>query len=192
MALTPILALCGSLRAESLNRSLLMAFEASAPDLRFVGADLVPLLPMFNSDLTDGDLPAAVRELRMLAAAARGAVIVSPEYVLGPSGVTKNALDWLADSSGLYGKPVLVASASPGNTGGLRGIAGLLPTLDLLGATLIDPVTVARGAARLGSGGRVTDAALAARIALAMDELRRAIQLRTETDPVGLEAWPRS
>ncbi len=68
-------------------------------------------------------LPSAVREFRLLAEACDGAVIASPEYVHAPSGVTKNALDWLAGSTGLYGKPVLLLSASPGQTGGLRGLA---------------------------------------------------------------------
>ena len=186
MAPTPVLAICGSLRADSLNRSLLRAIAAAAPDLRLMGSGLVPLLPLFNPDLADADLPPSAREFRLIASAAKAAVIVSPEYVHGPSGVTKNALDWLVDSIGIAGKPVLLASASPGNTGGLRGIAGLLPTLDLLGAELIDPVTVSRASVRLTTDGEVTDAALAARIALAVDDLRRAIAAHVDTDPAQL------
>lgn len=179
MERTPILAICGSLRAASSNRSLLEAFAASAPDLRFVGADLVPDLPLFNPDLGEDDaLPASVREFRLLASAAAGAVIVSPEYVHGPSGVTKNALDWLVDSIGVSGKPVLLASASPGDTGGLRGVAGLLPSLQLMGARLLDPVTVSHATKRLGPGGVVLDASLAARIRLAMGEFRAALRER--------------
>ncbi len=179
MSPTTVLAICGSLRTRSLNRSLLRAIEASGPDFRFVGADLIPDLPLFNPDLADGLLPASVREFRLLASAAKGAVIVSPEYVHGPSGVTKNALDWLTDSVGLFGKPVLLASASPGQTGGIAGIAALVPSLQLLGAELLDPVTASRAAARLGNDGEVHDEALASRIMLAVDELRAAMNMRT-------------
>lgn len=187
MERTPVLAICGSLRAASSNRALLDAFEAAAPDLRFVGSHLVPHLPLFNPDLGSDDpraepLPAAVREFRLLASAAAGAVIVSPEYIQGPSGVTKNALDWLTDSIGIGGKPVLLGSASPGETGGFRGIAGLIPTLQLLGARLIDPVTVSHATSRLDVGGVVRDPSLAARIRLAMSDVRAAIQARAASD----------
>lgn len=187
MERTPVLAICGSLRAASSNRALLDAFEAAAPDLRLVGADLVPHLPLFNPDLGSGvdgaePLPAAVREFRLLASAAAGAIIVSPEYIHGPSGVTKNALDWLTDSIGISGKPVLLGSASPGETGGLRGIAGLIPTLHLLGARLVDPVTVSHATARLDIGGVVRDASLAARIRLALGDLRVAIDEHAASD----------
>lgn len=103
---------------------------------------------------------------------------MSPEYVHGPSGVTKNALDWLVGSLGIVSKPVLLASASPGNTGGLRGLAGLLPTLQLLDAVLLDPITVSRAAVRVRPGGEVTDAALAARIANTVEELRFALGIQ--------------
>jgi|SRR6478609_2273824 chromate reductase, NAD(P)H dehydrogenase (quinone) len=177
MSRTTVLAFCGSLRLHSLNRSLLRAIELSAPDFRFVGGDLIGDLPLFNADLTGALLPAPVREFRLLASAARGAVIVSPEYVHGPSGVTKNALDWLTDSIGLFGKPVLLASASPGQTGGIAGTAALVPSLQLLGAQLLDPMTVSRATTRLRDDGEVDDPALAARIAIAVEELRCALML---------------
>ena len=172
---TTVLAICGSLRVRSLNRSLLQAVEAAAPEFRFVGAELVPDLPLFDADRDEWSVSGAVREFRLLASAARAAVIVSPEYAHGPSGVTKNALEWLVDSAGVAGKPVLLASASPGRTGGLRGIAGLLPTLDLLGADLVDPITVSRAVVRLGDDGEVLDPALDIRIRIAIGDLRTAM-----------------
>ena len=49
------------------------------------------------------------------------AVIIStPEYNTGPSGVFKNALDWVSRSAikPWGGKPVAVMSAAAGRTGG--------------------------------------------------------------------------
>ena len=135
MERTPVLAICGSLRQDSLHRGLLTAVAERAPRLQFVGTDLVRDLPLFDPDLDLPErLPAAAREFRLLAEASQAAVIASPEYLYAPSGITKNALDWLAGSTGLLGKPVLLLSASPGETGGMRGIAGLMPTLVALDA----------------------------------------------------------
>lgn len=168
-----VLAICGSLRAASLNRALLTAVEAMVPELRFVGDEFVSALPLFNPDIEEFSLP--VQQFREAAASARGVVIASPEYLYAPSGVTKNALDWLLGSSGLMSKPMLVMSASPGHSGGLRGVAGLIPTLDLLGAILLDPVTVSRASARIEPGGEVTDDTLRQRLQLAIDDFRRAL-----------------
>lgn len=170
---TAVLAICGSLRANSLNRALLTAAEAMVPDLRFVGDELVRELPLFNPDIEEFSL--SVQQFREAAASARGVFIASPEYLYSASGVTTNALDWLVGSSGLMSKPTLVMSASPGHTGGLRGVASLIPTLDVLGAVLLDPVTVSRAAARIEPGGAITDEALRKRLQIAVDDFRRAL-----------------
>ena len=172
----PILAICGSLRENSLHRALLTAVAARAPRFRFVGADLIRQLPLMDPGLDRPDsLPNAVREFRLLAESCSAAVIASPEYVHAPSGVTKNALDWLAGSTGLYGKPVLLLSASPGQTGGLRGLAGLIPTLLALDATLVDPVSVSHAASRITPEGEVTEVGLDLRLEIAVEQLADAI-----------------
>src|SRR3954451_7229708 len=95
-----VLAICGSLRQDSLHRALLTAVERRSPQLRLVGAALVRDLPLLDPDLDTPDrLPSVVREFRLLAESARGGIISSPEYVHAASGVTKNALDWLGGSA---------------------------------------------------------------------------------------------
>jgi NAD(P)H-dependent FMN reductase len=170
---TAVLAICGSLRASSLNRALLTAAESMLPELRFVGDELVRELPLFNPDIEEYSL--TVQQFREAAASARGVIIASPEYLYAASGVTKNALDWLIGSSGLMSKPTLVMSASPGHTGGLRGVANLIPTLDILGAVLLDPVTVSRASVRIEPGGAITDGALRQRLGIAIDDFRNAL-----------------
>jgi chromate reductase len=171
-----VLAICGSLRSDSLHFALLTALAVRAPRLRFVGRELVRELPLYNPELDDWDrVPAAVREFRLLAAAAEAVVIASPEYLHAPSGVTKNALEWLVGSLGIVGKPALLMSASPGRTGGLRGLAGLLPTMQLMDALLVDPVSVSRAPLRIRPDGRVLDPVLEARLQVAVDELMAAM-----------------
>lgn len=176
MERTTVLAICGSLREDSLHRALLTAVARRAPGFRFVGADLVRDLPLFDPGLDTPDrMPAAAREFRLLAESARGAIIASPEYLHAPSGVTKNALDWLVGSVGLYAKPVLLLSASPGQTGGLRGLAALIPTLLALDALLVDPVSVAHATSRIRADGAVLDVGLDLRLDIAVEQLADAM-----------------
>lgn len=176
MERTTVLAICGSLREHSLHRALLTAVERRSPRLLFVGAELVRDLPLMDPDLDTPDrVPSVVREFRLLAEAASGGIISSPEYVHSASGVTKNALDWLAGSTGLYGKPVLLMSASPGQTGGIRGLAALVPTLLALDAVLVDPVSVSRAAARIRPDGEVLEAGLDLRLDIALDQFSAAM-----------------
>lgn len=178
MTRVPVLAICGSLRTDSLHRGLLRAIERRAPWLQLLGEELVGELPLLDPDLDAPDrLPAAVREFRLLAEACRGAIIASPEYVHSASGVTKNALDWLAGSTGLVGTPVLLMSASPGQTGGIRGLASLVNPLLALEAGLVDPVTVSHAAARIRADGEVLEAGLDLRLDIAVEQLRDAIEV---------------
>lgn len=115
-----LLGLCGSLRAGSLNRNLMLeAFrlwpgDTEAGDLR---------LPLYDGDVEARGLPEAVRQLAGQVAAADALLIASPEYNKGPSGVLKNALDWLSrvKPNPLWGKPCAIVSATAGRAGGERG-----------------------------------------------------------------------
>ena len=107
------LALCGSLRAASINAALLRAFARCAPaGIELRQSPSLGALPLFNPDL-EADLPSAVRALHVAVAAADGLVIASPEYAHGVSGVVKNALDWLVSFEPFIHKPVAVINASP-------------------------------------------------------------------------------
>jgi chromate reductase len=182
----PVLAICGSLRHDSLHRGLLTAVADRAARLQLIGADLVRDLPLYDRHLDDPDrLPPVAREFRLVAGAAHGAVIASPEYLYTPSGITVNALEWLAGSAGLFGKPVLLLSASPGETGGMRGLAGLMPTLIGLDAELVDPVTVSHATDRIRSDGRVLDAGLDLRLQIAVEQLEQRMSHPSQVTAIG-------
>jgi chromate reductase len=114
-----IVGLCGSLRAGSLNARL-MRVAGQGFGAGFVAGDL--RLPLYDGDVEAAGLPESVTHLADLIAGADGLIIASPEYNKGPSGVLKNALDWLSrvKPNPLYGKPAAMMSASAGRSGGER------------------------------------------------------------------------
>lgn len=112
-----LLALSGSLRAASSNRSLLQAAALiTPPDVQIDLYSDVGRLPHFNPDLDDetqDKVPQVVREFRDDVARADGLLISCPEYARGIPGSFKNALDWLVGSETFFEKPVALFNASP-------------------------------------------------------------------------------
>jgi NAD(P)H-dependent FMN reductase len=111
-----VLALCGSLRAASVNAMLLHACVRLAPAGMSIEQCALAALPLFNPDLDGearGRLPASVDALRAQVAGTDALLIASPEYAHGITGVMKNALDWLVSFPPVAGKLVAVLNASP-------------------------------------------------------------------------------
>ena len=113
-----VLALCGSLRKDSINAALLRAAARLArPGADIEIADWLGRLPLFNPDLEDViddvEVPRAVQALRLAVDAADAILIASPEYAHGVSGTIKNVLDWLVSFEPFIHKPVAVINASP-------------------------------------------------------------------------------
>ena len=121
MTLPNLLGLSGSLRSQSYNRRLINAAAEAFGASTFVQAELD--LPLYNGDEEAASgVPAAVQALSDQIAAADAVIISTPEYNKGPSGVLKNALDWVSRTQGSpwNGKPVAVMSAAAGRAGGER------------------------------------------------------------------------
>jgi NAD(P)H-dependent FMN reductase len=144
-----ILALSGSLRADSSNARLLRTAAALAPEgMRITFYEGVRALPHFDPDLdVEGATPpAAVADWRAALAAADGVVISSPEYAHGVPGSLKNALDWIVSSGELTDKPLALLTAAPG--GGGFAHAALAETLGIMGARLLPEASLQTSAAR--------------------------------------------
>jgi len=108
-----IIAICGSLRAQSSNLALLRAASNLGIDVQIYEG--LASLPHFNpdDDVEGATPPPAVAALRALLADAGGILISSPEYAHGVPGSLKNALDWLVSDGVLVDKPVALINASP-------------------------------------------------------------------------------
>jgi chromate reductase len=135
-----LLAISGSLRAQSSNTAALEALRRLAPagvTVELYGG--LAALPPFNQD-QDADPPAPVLDLRARIGACDGLIICSPEYAAGVSGTMKNALDWLVPSLEFPQKPVALINASPRATIALAHLRG---TLTIMSARLVDEACVA-------------------------------------------------
>ena len=137
-----LLAISGSLRAESYNTAL----ARSAAELVPAGVEVVQFdglgdLPLFDADL-EGDENDAVRHLRESIEAADAILFVTPEYNGSIPGVLKNAVDWASRPRGdaaLRGKTVAVAGASTGQYGALWAQQDLKRVLGVAGARVVCP-----------------------------------------------------
>jgi chromate reductase, NAD(P)H dehydrogenase (quinone) len=134
------LAISGSLRAASTNRSLLRAAAVLAPeDVSINFYDELGDLPPFNPDLDNSVPPRSVDRFRLQLRSAAGVIISTPEYAHGVPGVLKNALDWLVASGELYEKPVALFSASPRAN---YAHASLMETLTVMTARIISEACI--------------------------------------------------
>ena len=133
-----ILALCGSLRAQSKNRrALLTAREAAPPGCVVTLWEGLSQLPAFSPDLDRAgqDLPAPVKELEAAIGRADALLIACPEYAHGIPGAFKNALDWMVGSVIFPGKAVALLNVAPHAH---RAQAQLREVLQTMSAELID------------------------------------------------------
>ena len=109
-----ILAISGSLRAESFNTSIIRSIQQfckGKADVIFYNG--YGAFPHFNPDLDIDPAPESVADFRKMLKEADGVILCTPEYAFGIPGSLKNALDWTVSSGELNEKPVAVISASP-------------------------------------------------------------------------------
>jgi chromate reductase, NAD(P)H dehydrogenase (quinone) len=171
-----VLAISGSLRAQSSNTAVLQAaMRLAPPNMEIVFFEGLGALPLFNPDLDTDAPPAPVRALRELIGARDGLLISSPEYARGISGVMKNALDWLVSSFEFPGKPVALINTSPRAT---HADAQLRLVLTTMSARLIEEASITlpvmgRG---LDVDGVLADKELAAALASALGTFASALR----------------
>jgi NAD(P)H-dependent FMN reductase len=123
MADVKILVLVGSLRAASVNRQLAeVAIESAPAGVSLQLFDRLGELPFYNEDIDGDGVAEPVQALRLAAAEADAALVVTPEYNGSIPGVLKNAIDWLSRPFGdgaLKGKPMAVIGSALGQYGGV-------------------------------------------------------------------------
>ena len=160
-----VFGLAGSLRQGSFNRALLHAAGEVAPkgvEIRIF--ERLAEIPLFNADVEGAGDPEPVVALKSAIREADALLIATPEYNYGIPGVLKNAIDWASrppDASVLKGKPAAIMGATPGMTGTARAQLALRQAFVFTETyAVLDPeVLVARAHQKIGSDGRLKDAA---------------------------------
>jgi chromate reductase len=144
-----VLVFAGSARKESFNKKLAIV---AADIVRQAGADIsyVDLgdldIPLYNGDLESASgIPEGAKRLRELFRQHDALIIASPEYNHSFSPLLKNAIDWVSRQSGdenyhtFFGQKIaLLLSASPGNSGGARGLPHLQQVLSHLSVDVLE------------------------------------------------------
>lgn len=142
MSDTTVLVLVGSLRAGSVNRQLAeLAVESAPDDVTLELFDRLGELPFYNEDADGVDVAEPVQALRLAAAEAEAALVVTPEYNGSMPGVLKNAIDWLSRPFGdgaLKGKPMAVIGTSLGQYGGVWAHDDTRKSFAIAGPRIVD------------------------------------------------------
>ncbi len=141
-----ILAICGSLQAESGNLALLRVASSSAPPgVQVVLFDGLRDLPHFNPDLEASGAPDSVQRWRQALGQSHAVLIATPEYGHSLPGALKNGIDWVIGSGELEQKIVAITAAVPGADRGRRGLQALRDTLSAVRATIMGGTPISRG-----------------------------------------------
>ena len=114
-----LVAFCGSLRKASFNRMALNAFVERLPAGTTAQTVEIGDWPLYDADIQAKGFPDKVQAAHKAMVEGDGIVLASPEYNYGPSGVLKNAIDWLSRMTPqpFAAKPVAIFGASGGVLG---------------------------------------------------------------------------
>lgn len=177
-----VLGLAGSLGRRSYNRALLAAGAELAPEGTSLDVFDLSAVPLYNPDLDErvaggGPYPPTVAALVARVIAADALLLISPEYNWGPSGVIKNALDWVSRPVGgspLFEKPVALAGVSPGPAGTGRAQLQLRDHLLSTNSYVLQQpvVQIGDGGSRFDDDLRLTDEPTRALLTSQLEALR--------------------
>lgn len=173
-----LLGLSGALRKDSTNTKLLLEAARLFGDCAYVQGNL--LLPLYDADAEQAHgIPDEVKKLAEQIAAADAVLISTPEYNKGPSGVLKNALDWVSRTkiTPWKDKPVAVMSAAAGRAGGERAQMVLRSFMVPFQPRILQgpEVHLAGSSDRFDADGRLTSDQYIDALSQLMDNLRREI-----------------
>lgn len=189
MKSTRLLFFAGSARTDSFNKRLarLGSDIADANGLSATFADLDDYpMPLYNGDFeTSKGVPDNAQKLEALMRVHNGIMIVAPEYNAGITPLLKNTIDWISrvrdDENGqrtnVFSTRVFaLAGASPGGTGGMRGLFTVRHVLSygLNALVLPDQFLLPRAGSAFGDDGHLVDKDAQQRLKEVIQKLARA------------------
>ncbi|MEU7511486.1 NADPH-dependent FMN reductase [Streptomyces sp. NPDC042898] len=183
-----ILAISGSLRADSHNTQLLRAAQKFNTGQDIEIYEGLREIPPYDQDLDTPELrPAAVSELRRRVLEADGLLIATPEFNYSIPGVLKNALDWLStdwtrtEGLPLNRKPTAILGAAPTNFGTVRAQLALRQVFVWTDSDVVvkPEIHVFRSHERFDAEGNLTDEVTIELLQLLLTNLQSKIDAAT-------------
>lgn len=147
-----VLAFAGSTREDSVNKKLVVEAASLARQMN-ANVTVIDLkdypIPFYDGDLEAKEgMPANAKLLRQLMINSDVVFIASPEYNGSLTAVLKNAIDWASRSEtggssreAFKDRKFVIMSASPGASGGGRGLVHLKTILENIGG-IVNPQQV--------------------------------------------------
>src|SRR3954469_15154675 len=157
-----VLAISGSLRADSNNSALLRALREEAPE----GVEVeiwhgLKTIPPYDQDEDVVPGPEAVEAFRELVRGSDAVFFATPEYNSSVPGALKNALDWASRplaTNAFRNKPVAVIGSSAGAFGAVWAAAELRKVLGAMGARVTEvELAVGHAQEKFDADGRLVD-----------------------------------
>ena len=131
-----IVAISGSSRRHSSNEFLLKYLQANSKKTIEIDSG-IHNLPLFSAAADQHPWPKEVLEWRKMVSKSKALIICTPEYLHNLPASIKNALEWLASSGELDGKPVLPITFTPAIPRGQKAMKSLLWSLEALNAQIV-------------------------------------------------------
>ncbi len=186
-----LLFFAGSAREGSFNKKLarLGALIADANGINATFLDLADYpMPLFDGDLEASDgVPENAFKLKNVLSVHGGVFIAAPEYNASITPLLKNTLDWISRARGddedhklVFGARLFaLGAASPGGTGGIRGLTTVRHTLEMgLGALVLpDQFLLPKATAAFGDDGHLANKDAQERLKLLIQKLARAAKV---------------
>ncbi len=157
--------ICGSLRDNSWNRTLLSIILESLNEKMKWNAKIENIndIPLYNQDVEDIGMPSSVKTLRNNVQESDLIIFSTPTYNSSYSGVIKNIIDWLSRPPNCLNKKYgLVICATPGISGGLLSYTNLNQIIFHLGMKIMNQpkILVPNIENKISSNGEIIDTKL--------------------------------
>ena len=169
MAKKKVLAICGSIRTQSANLSIIQYVgKLIADDVELEIYNELSFLPHFYPDFDKDQAPDIVEALREKIKKADGVLICTPEYVFSLPGALKNAIEWCVSTTIFSEKPVAFITASASGAKAHESLQLVMKTIyaDIREETQL-LIQGAKG--KINSAGEIVDALTAERLKKMID-----------------------
>lgn len=127
-----VLGICGSASLKSSNLTILKSIERIGKNnFEFEFFDGIAMLPHFQTEITDINVPKLIIELRNKIKSSDGIIICTPEYVVNIPSRLKNLIEWCISEPVFPMKPTGIITASANGLHAHKELTLIMNTLQV-------------------------------------------------------------